>query len=131
MTTQKTSIAPWLSVHDGNAAVEFYKNAFGAEETYRLNDPEAGGVVVRLSVEGAEFWISGSATEEKNQNHDPLGGDTVRMVLIVADPESFFDKAVEAGAIEVFPVGEEHGWKLGRVVDPFGLHWEIGHQIEE
>jgi len=47
----------------------------------------------------------------------------------VEEPEAFFEKALNAGAKEIFPVGEEHGWKLGRLVDPFGLHWEIGHQI--
>ncbi len=41
-------------------------------------------------------------------------------------PEAVFAQAVAAGASEIFPVGEEHGWELGRVVDPFGLHWESG-----
>jgi len=38
---------------------------------------------------------------------------------------------LEAGATEVFPVSEDYGWKLGRLVDPFGHHWEIGHQLED
>jgi len=49
----------------------------------------------------------------------------------VADPDAVFRQARSAGATEVFPVGEEHGWRLGRVVDPFGHHWEIGRPLEE
>ena len=53
----------------------------------------------------------------------------MRIILIASDPERIFNKALQAGATEVFPIGEEHGWKLGRIVDPFGHHWEIGHPV--
>ncbi len=123
------SIAPWLSVRDGGRAVAFYKTAFGATEVYRLEVPD-GGVVVKLSISGAEFWVSGESSDHaKPESREPIGGGSVRMILTVGNPEAVFAQAVAAGASEVFPVGEEHGWKLGRVVDPFGLHWEIGHQV--
>jgi PhnB protein len=128
----RCSLAPWLSVQDGERAVAFYKAAFGATEVYRLEAPEGGGVVVRLSAGGAEFWLSGASAEDrhaKSEARQNLGGDSVRMILTVANPDAVFAQAVAAGASEVFPVGEEHGWRLGRVVDPFGLHWEIGHQV--
>ena len=123
------SIAPWLSVRDGEQAVAFYKAAFGATEVYRLDVPEGGGVVVRLSVAGAEFWISAEPPRDGDASAEPVGGGSVRMILTVADPDSVFAQALVAGASEVFPVGEGHGWRLGRLVDPFGLHWEIGHQL--
>ena len=126
------SIAPWLSVRDGERAVAFYKSAFGATEVYRLEVPDGGGVVVRLSVAGAEFWLSGESAADRDagsESRDPLGGDSIRMILTVANPDAVFAQAVAAGASEIFPVGEEHGWRLGRVADPFGLHWEIGHQL--
>jgi len=122
-----TSIAPWLSVPNGAKAVNFYKAAFGAIETYRLEMPD-GGLVVKFSVDGAEFWISADSSKDES-NTEQLGGGTVRMILTVADPDRLFDQALKAGALQIFPVGEEHGWRLGRLVDPFGLHWEIGHQI--
>ena len=53
------------------------------------------------------------------------------MILTVPDPDAAFDRAVAAGAQEVFPVGEGHGWRLGRLVDPFGHHWEIGRPLDE
>jgi PhnB protein len=121
-----TSIAPWLTVANGAKAVAFYTSAFGALETYRLDTPD--GLIVRLSVDGAEFWISGGSTNNEQANA-PLGGETIRMILVVADPHTLFDKALKAGATEIFPIGEGHGWRLGRLVDPFGLHWEIGHQL--
>jgi PhnB protein len=124
------SIAPWLSVRNGARAVEFYKAAFGAVESHRLEDP-TGAVVAKLTVNGAVFWVSGDSPGEVNNPPEIVGGGTVRMILIVPDPDAVFARALKAGASEIFPVGEEHGWRLGRVVDPFGLHWEIGHELDE
>lgn len=121
----QTTIAPWLTVQRGEEAVSFYKAAFDAAETYRLETP--GGLIVRLSVNGAEFWVSGSSEDAPNAQLP--GGDSIRMILTVSDPDIFFARALKAGASEIFPVGEEHGWRLGRLVDPFGLHWEIGYEL--
>lgn len=123
-----TSIAPWLSVRNGSAAVEFYKAAFGAIEAFRLEDPD-GGVVARLSVSGAEFWVSDESPEHGNYSPETLGGGTVRMILTVNDPDTVFARAVEAGAFQIAQMNEEHGWRVGRVSDPFGHHWEIGRPI--
>ena len=122
-------IQPWLSINNAVAAVNFYKNAFDAVETYRLETPD--GLVVKLSVNGAEFWISGGVSEDKNIEQKIVGGETVRMILITDDPDTLVAKALKAGAKEIFPIGEEYGWKLGRIEDPFGLHWEIGHQLSD
>ena len=124
----KTSIAPWLTVPDGLKAVEFYKTAFGATESYRMETPD-GGIVVRLSVDDAEFWISAEGADKAVSNPSVLGGESVRMILTVANPDGLFEQAISSGASEVFPVGEDYGWRLGRLVDPFGLHWEIGHPL--
>jgi PhnB protein len=51
------------------------------------------------------------------------------MILTAPNPDGVFARALKAGATEIFPVGEEHGWRLGRLADPFGVQWEIGHQI--
>ena len=107
------TIAPWLSVRDGARAIEFYQAAFGATEAYRMEDP-GGGVVVKLSVDGAEFWVSGGVPEPADFSPESLGGGSVRMILTVADPDAVFARALAAGATEVFPVGEEYGWRLGR-----------------
>jgi len=118
------SIAPWLSVRRSAEAVEFYKAAFGATEVYRHDGP-GGSVVARLSVDGAEFWLGDESPEHSNFSPDSLGGSSVRIILTVADPDAVFGQALKAGASEVWAVSEGHGWRVGRVVDPFGHHWEI------
>jgi PhnB protein len=128
MASVTTSLNPWLSVRNGAKAVEFYRSAFRAAEVFRLNGP-AGSVVARLSIDGAEFWLADEAPEHGNFSPDSLGGGSVRMILTVADPDAVFAGAVKAGATVVHPVTEGHGWRVGRVVDPFGHHWEIGRPL--
>ena len=122
------SLAPWLSVRNSAQAVAFYLSAFGAIEVYHLDGPE-GSAVSRLSIEGLEFWLSEESPENGNYSPDTLGGATTRMILTVAEPDAVFARALAAGAKEIFPVIEEHGWRVGRVVDPFGHPWEIGRLI--
>lgn len=123
------SVAPMLSVRNGARAVEFYKSAFGALEVYRVEDP-GGAVVCRLSIDGAEFWLADESPEHANYSPESLGGGTVRMILTVPDPDAMFARAVAAGARVVSAVEEAYGWRVGRVVDPFGHHWEVGRPLE-
>jgi len=124
----RTSIAPMLSVRNGARAVEFYKAAFGAKEVFRI-DAGDGAVVARLSVEGAEFWLADESPVHLNFSPETLGGGSVRMVMIVNHPDASFQRALAAGATSVKPVDNEYGWRLGRIVDPFGHHWEIGKPL--
>ena len=126
----KTSIAPMLSVRKGAKAIDFYKAAFGASELFRM-DSEDGAVVARLSVQGAEFWVADESPENLNFSPESLGGGTVRMVMIVENPDAAFDRAVAAGAAVVSPMSNQYGWRLGRVVDPCGHHWELGKPMPE
>src|SRR5881296_2362627 len=127
-TSVACSVAPMLSVRQGARAVEFYKAAFGAVEVYRVEAPD-GAVVSRLSVNGAEFWVADESPEHLNFSPESLGGGSVRMILTVPDPDAVFARAIAAGAQEVVAVKEDYGWRLGRVVDPFGHHWEIGRPL--
>jgi PhnB protein len=123
-----TSIAPMLSVRNGARAVEFYRAAFGAVEVFRVEDP-SGAVVSRLSVLGAEFWVADESPEHQNFSPETINGSTVRMILTASDPDALFARAVAAGARQVVAVANAYGWRLGRVVDPYGHHWEIGHPL--
>jgi PhnB protein len=124
------ALAPMLSVRRGAEAVRFYQSALGALEVFRVESPD-GEVVARLSIEGAEFWIADESPEHANFSPETLNGSTTRMILTVADPDATFARAIAAGARQVFAVANEHGWRLGRVVDPYGHHWEIGKPIDE
>jgi PhnB protein len=123
-----TTIAPMLSVREGARAVAFYEAAFGAATAFRVDAPD-GAVVARLSVDGAEFWVADESPAHANYSPASLGGGTVRMILTVADPDAAFARAVAAGARVVVPVEENYGWRLGRVEDPYGHHWEIGRPL--
>ena len=128
MTT--TTIAPFLSVRRGAAAVAFYKAAFGATELFKIESP-TGDVVAQLAVEGAAFWLSDESPEHGNFSPETLNGGTTRMVLTIDDPDAMFDRAVAAGARVITPMQDAYGWHLGRVVDPFGHHWEIGKPLDQ
>ena len=130
-TQLKTSIAPMLSVRNGKKAVDFYKAAFGATDLFRIEDEKTGSVVARLSVGGAEFWVADESPEHLNFSPETLSGGSVRMVMVVEDPDKVFNKAIAAGGKVVRPVNNDYGWRLGRMVDPFGHHWEIGKPLHE
>ncbi len=129
MSVSKHKLAPMLSVRQGKRAVEFYKAAFGARELFLIESPE-GDVVAQLGVGASEFWVADESPEHLNFSPESLGGSTTRMVLIVENPDAAFQTAIAAGAKEIVPVEDkEYGWRVGRVVDPFGHHWEIGKPL--
>jgi PhnB protein len=122
----RTSIAPWLSVADATRALDYYRRAFGAVEVERLDDEKGNVVVAQLSIGGAIVWVQ----HDSESSPVALGGRSpVRMILTVDDPDSFFAQALAAGATSIAAVHEEHGWRVGRLADPFGHHWEIGRQV--
>jgi PhnB protein len=125
----KTSIKPVLSVRNGSAAVEFYKKAFGALEIMRVSSPD-GEIVAELSIDGALFFLADESPEHGNFSPESVGGNSVRMALTVIDPDLVFATAIAAGAKEIYPVADQdYGYRLGRLADPFGHHWEIGRPI--
>jgi PhnB protein len=126
MNQFKTRITATLSVRNWELAFDFYKRAFDAAELYRV----PGGGVGQLAVDGAEFWVAEESPEHQNFSPQSLGGCSVRMLLMVDDPAATCANAVAAGATLVVPVAEDYGWVLGRILDPFGHHWEIGRQVD-
>jgi PhnB protein len=120
-------ISAMLSVRNGASAIDFYVAAFGAEVLFRLDND---AVVAQLAVGGAEFWLADESPENLNFSPESLGGSTVRMVLVVDNPDALFDRALAAGAKVVWPVEDQpYRWRLGRLADPFGHHWEIGKPL--
>jgi PhnB protein len=123
-------VLPQLSVRRGREAVDFYERAFGAVEVYRVGGTDQHpDVVSQLMIGDAAFWVSDEAPAVGNHSPESLGGATVRMLLQVDHPHAVVERAIAAGATEVYAVTEEHGWLLGRVVDPYGHHWEIGKPL--
>jgi PhnB protein len=107
-----TSIQPELWVERAADAVAFYEAAFGAVVLHRVGE--------------ARFWIAAASPALRRPSPRAIGGATSRTLLVVDEPERVVREAVGAGATEASPVRAEHGWRLGRIVDPFGQEWEIG-----
>ena len=118
-------IQPWVTVTDAEAAVTFYERSLGARRGETLTDHEGGVVVAELVLGGATFWVQDDPDAPVSDDGRPI-----RLILTVADPDTLVDRAVDAGAVLVNPVAEEHGWRVGRIADPFGVHWEIGRRLD-
>lgn len=127
----RTTLAPFLSVRGGAKAVEFYTTAFGAEVLFRI-EGDHGDVVAQMRVGESDFWVSDESPPHLNFSPVTVGGATARFVLTVDDPDAVYERAIAAGATKVQPVEDQrYGWRVGRVVDPFGHHWEIGKPLGE
>jgi PhnB protein len=119
-----TSIQPELWVERPGEAIAFYEAAFGATVLHSVG--EGDDVVAQLAVGDAAFWIATSSTAAKRFSPHLICGATGRTLLVVDEPGRVAAQAVAAGATETSPVSDEHGWQVGRIVDPFGHEWEIG-----
>jgi PhnB protein len=119
-----SGIQPELWVDGAGAAVAFYVAAFDATVLHRVG--EGDDIVVQLAVGDAAFWVVSADARAGRFSPQAIGGTTSRTLLVVADPDAVVDRAAASGAAVTSQVGNEHGWRLGRIVDPFGHEWEIG-----
>jgi PhnB protein len=123
-----TSVEPELWVDRPREALAFYEAAFGAMVIHLAGQGE--DIVARLGVGDARFWVATVSSTMKRLSPRALGGGTSRMLLVVHDPDAVFRQAVTAGAVASSDVAVEHGWRVGRIIDPFGHEWEIGMPLE-
>ena len=122
-----TSIQPELWVEGASAAVVFYQKAFDAVLLHRVGHED--DIVAQLAVGTAQFWVTEASSSMQRFSPRAIGGTTSRTLLVVGDPDAVLNQAVSVGASEIAPVSEEHGWRMGRIVDPFGHEWEIGRPL--
>ena len=120
-----TSIEPELWVERPRDALAFYAAAFGATVLHHIGDGD--DLVAQLAVGEARFWISRASGNRPSPGANR--GATGRVLLVVDDPEAIVAQACAAGASELSPVQDEHGWRLGRIEDPAGHEWEIGRPL--
>jgi len=120
-------IEPELWVDRAGTAVTFYQAAFGATVLHEVGDGE--DIVAQLSVGGAAFWVASASAPMRRLSPRTIDGRTSRILLVVDEPEAVFERALDAGASEISPVADEHGWCIGRILDPFGHEWEIGKPL--
>jgi PhnB protein len=122
-----TSIQPELWIDHAAAAVTFYVAAFGARVLHQVG--EGDDIVAQLAVGDAAFWISPGGADGPRFSPGAIGGTTGRVLLVADDPDALFARAVAAGATVAAEMAAEHGWRLGRIFDPFGHEWEIGRLL--
>jgi PhnB protein len=134
----KAQIVPMLAVSDGNAAIDFYKKAFGAELLWRVDG--GGQVVAGMSIGDANFFLAHESPTYGTRAPVSAGFTTVRIELFVDDPQAVQKQALAAGATERGQV-VEHTYEMsgpkpiprmlqGSVFDPFGHMWLIGKILD-
>jgi PhnB protein len=122
-----TSIQPELWIERAAAAVAWYQAAFGATVQHLVGAGD--DIVAQLAIGQAGFWVSGGGADGPRFSPLAIGGATGRVLLVTDDPDAMFGRAVAAGARPTGAMADEHGWRLGRIVDPFGHEWEIGRPL--
>ena len=124
----KPHILPTLTVNDASAAIAFYQQAFGA--LLLTSNTADGHTVGVLAVDEALFVVADESPENGTVGPDKQAGISVRIGLMVSDPDSIAKQAVDAGIVIVYPVtDQDYGYRLGHFIDPFGHHWEIGKPL--
>jgi PhnB protein len=124
--------APYLAVKDGVKALEFYKKAFGATESYQLILPDGrlGHGEIRLG--DSVIMLADEFPEYGGKSPQTLGGSPVSIHLYVEDVDAFFKRALAAGAKERKPVMDQfYGDRSGQLEDPFGHLWWVATHKED
>jgi PhnB protein len=123
-------LLPMLTVKDAASAADFYRRALGADEITRTAAP-TGQLVIELVVQGHRFFTVDENPSAFNVSPGSVGGTTVRLSLIVDDPDALAERFVAAGGSVIFPVADQpYGMRQGRVADPEGHHWLLGRPLE-
>jgi PhnB protein len=127
-----TSITPYLTVDDGNAAIEFYKKAFGATDRGVMKGPDGKIAHASLEIGNAIIMLSDKFPQSACQTPKELGGTTVAIFLYVEDVDSVVQDAADAGAkVTMQPEDQFWGDRLGQVTDPYGHVWQIGTHVQD
>jgi len=126
------TLTPYMTVRNARAAIDFYRQAFGAEKVLQLDMADGsvahaeiriGDSVVMLSEESEAWGTKGPLT---------LGGSPMFLMAYVADVDAAFRRALAAGATEVRPVADQfYGDRAGTLKDPFGHQWTLATHIED
>jgi len=119
-----------LTVRDAAEAIAFYRRAFGASEVGPFVTTPSGQIVAELAIDGQHFFVVDENVPAFNLSPQTLKGTSVRLNLVVDDPDALAEQAVAAGATVVFPIADQpYGMRQGRIADPYGHHWLLGKPL--
>jgi PhnB protein len=127
------TLTPYLYLSDAGAAIEFYKNAFGAQEIVRLPGPDGKGVMhAELKIGDSRIMMSEEMPQRGSRSPKTLGGPSGAVHLYVEDADATFDRAVKAGAkVTCAMMDAPWGDRFGKLTDPFGHDWSIATHKED
>ena len=128
------ALIPYLTVSDGAAAIDFYKNAFGAEEQARHLMPGSTKIMnAQLSIGGCVFMLADDFAQEMNKKPstpEALGGTSVMLSIVTTSVDADWERAVAAGANVTMPLKDQFwGDRWGQLMDPFGHSWSLSQPI--
>jgi len=126
------TVTPYMTIRDAAKALEFYKKAFGAEETVRMDGPDGRISHAEMRIGNSMIMLSDEAPQMGAKSPQQLGGSPVKLLLYVDDVDGFTKRAVEAGATIVRPVEDQfYGDRAGTIEDPFAHQWFIHMHKED
>ncbi len=126
------SVTPYLVVDDAKRAIEFYKRAFGAQETARMDGPHGKIAHAEIRIGDSMVMLSDEMPGAGNKSAKTLGGSPVGLMIYVDNVDAVFKQAVAAGAKVVQPLENQFwGDRYGRITDPFGIPWSLATHIED
>ncbi|WP_028526374.1 VOC family protein [Runella limosa] len=120
-----TTVKPFLTVNNGEKAVEFYISAFGAIEKKRFEMPDKKLSSI-IEIDKAEFYVGDEEPNNGNLSPDENSSSPVRIILQTKNADELFERALRLGATQICPMTTEDDWRIGKLKDPFGHIWEIG-----
>ena len=132
MAAAQQTAVPYLCFKNAARALQFYKDAFGAQETMRLMGPDERIGHAEMQIGNARIMLSDESPEYGAISPETLGGSPVKINLSVLDVDATVKRAVDAGAKIVRPVQDQfYGERSGQIADPFGYTWIIATHKED
>ena len=126
------TLTPYLAVEDAARAIEFYKDAFGAEEIHRMPGPDGSIAHAELQIGDSKLMLSDPFPQSNVRPPSERGGPTASVFMYVDDADAVFEQAQTAGATVSMPL-EDMFWgdRFGSLTDPFGHIWSIATHKED
>jgi PhnB protein len=126
------TVTPYLAIRKAARAIDFYKKAFGAAESYRLEAPDGSIAHAEIRIGDSPVMLSDENPEMGSKSPQTLGGTPANLLLYVEDVDAAFRRAVAAGATATMPPADMFwGDRYGKLLDPFGHEWSLATHIED
>jgi len=125
------SVTPYMIVKGAAAAIDYYKNAFGATELFRMeHEGKVGHAEIKIG--DSPIMLADEHPEMNAYSPKTVGGTPVSLMIYVEDVDSMYKRAIELGGTEMKPVQDQfYGDRSGTLTDPFGHVWTVATHKED